>query len=236
MYRDIEMPARQVLFVMERNGVLLDSKLLNIQSRELGEKLLDLEQRAYELAGQPFNLASPKQLQEILFDKLGIPSKKKTATGSRSTDEEVLQELALDYPLPKLLLEYRGMAKLKSTYTDKLPLMVNSNTGRVHTNYAQAVAVTGRLASNEPNLQNIPVRSAEGRRIREAFIADPGSHIVSADYSQIELRIMAHLSSDAGLLHAFAHGLDVHRATAAEIFFSRTRSGQQRAAPLRQSD
>ncbi len=218
VYRDIELPARQVLFVMERNGVLLDSKLLNIQSRELGEKLLDLEKRAYELAGQPFNLASPKQLQEILFDKLGIPSKKKTATGSRSTDEEVLQELALDYPLPKLLLEYRGMAKLKSTYTDKLPLMVNPATGRVHTNYSQAVAVTGRLASSEPNLQNIPVRSAEGRRIREAFIADPGSHIVSADYSQIELRIMAHLSSDTGLLHAFAHGQDVHRATAAEIF------------------
>ena len=218
VYRDIELPARQVLFVMERNGVLLDSKLLNIQSRELGEKLLDLENRAYELAGQPFNLASPKQLQEILFDKLGIPSKKKTATGSRSTDEEVLQELALDYPLPKLLLEYRGLAKLKSTYTDNLPLMVNPATGRVHTNYAQAVAVTGRLASNNPNLQNIPVRSAEGRRIREAFIADAGSHIVSADYSQIELRIMAHLSSDPGLLHAFAHGLDVHRATAAEIF------------------
>jgi len=218
VYRDIEMPARQVLFVMERNGVLLDSKLLNIQSRELGEKLLALETQAYELAGQPFNLASPKQLQEILFDKLGIPSKKKTATGSRSTDEEVLQELALDYPLPKLLLEYRGMAKLKSTYTDKLPLMVNPQTGRVHTNYAQAVAVTGRLASSDPNLQNIPVRTAEGRRIREAFIADPGSHIVSADYSQIELRIMAHLSSDAGLLHAFEHGHDVHRATAAEIF------------------
>jgi DNA polymerase-1 len=218
VYREIELPARQVLFVMERNGVLLDSKLLNEQSRELGEKLLALEAQAYELAGQPFNLASPKQLQEILFDKLGIPSKKKTATGSRSTDEEVLQELALDYPLPKLLLEYRGLAKLKSTYTDKLPQMVSAKTGRVHTNYAQAVAVTGRLASNDPNLQNIPVRSAEGRRIREAFIADAGSHIVSADYSQIELRIMAHLSSDAGLLHAFAHGLDVHRATAAEIF------------------
>jgi len=218
VYRDIEMPARQVLFVMERNGVLLDSKLLNEQSRELGEKLLVLETKAYELAGQPFNLASPKQLQEILFDKLGIPSKKKTATGSRSTDEEVLQELALDYPLPKLLLEYRGMAKLKSTYTDKLPLMVNPQTGRVHTNYAQAVAVTGRLASNDPNLQNIPVRTAEGRRIREAFIAPPGSHIVSADYSQIELRIMAHISRDPSLLKAFAEGADIHRATAAEIF------------------
>jgi len=218
VYRDIELPAREVLFVMERNGVLLDSKLLNIQSRELGEKLLNLETRAYEMAGQPFNMNSPKQLQEILFDKLGIPHKKKTATGSRSTDEEVLQELALDHPLPKLLLEYRGLAKLKSTYTDKLPLMVNPATGRVHTSYSQAVAVTGRLASSDPNLQNIPVRTAEGRRIREAFIADPGSHIVSADYSQIELRIMAHLSSDAGLLHAFAHGHDVHRATAAEIF------------------
>lgn len=218
VYRDIEMPARQVLFVMERNGVLLDSKLLNIQSRELGEKLLNLETRAYELAGQPFNMNSPKQVQEILFEKLGLPVKKKTPSGTPSTDEEVLQELALDFPLPKLMLEYRGLSKLKSTYTDKLPLMVNPATGRVHTSYSQAVAVTGRLASSDPNLQNIPVRTAEGRRIREAFIADPGSHIVSADYSQIELRIMAHLSSDAGLLHAFAHGHDVHRATAAEIF------------------
>ena len=218
IYRAIEMPARQVLFVMERNGVLLDSKLLNIQSRELGEKLLDLETRAYQLAGQPFNMNSPKQVQEILFEKLGLPVKKKTPSGTPSTDEEVLQELALDYPLPKLMLEYRGLSKLKSTYTDKLPLMVNAQTGRVHTSYSQAVAVTGRLASSDPNLQNIPVRTAEGRRIREAFIADPGSHIVSADYSQIELRIMAHLSSDAGLLHAFEHGHDVHRATAAEIF------------------
>jgi len=218
IYRDIELPARQVLFVMERNGVLLDSKLLNIQSRELGAKLLDLETRAYELAGQPFNMNSPKQVQEILFEKLGLPVKKKTPSGTPSTDEEVLQELALDFPLPKLMLEYRGLSKLKSTYTDKLPLMVNPSTGRVHTSYSQAVAVTGRLASSDPNLQNIPVRTAEGRRIREAFIADPGSHIVSADYSQIELRIMAHLSGDAGLLHAFEHGHDVHRATAAEIF------------------
>lgn len=218
VYRDIELPARQALFVMERNGVLLDSKLLNQQSRELGEKLLAIEAQAYVAAGQPFNLNSPKQIQEILFDKLGLPVKKKTPSGTPSTDEEVLQELALDYPLPKLLLEYRGMAKLKSTYTDKLPLMVNPRTGRVHTSYSQAVAVTGRLASSDPNLQNIPVRSAEGRRIREAFIADANSHIVSADYSQIELRIMAHLSDDAGLLHAFAHGHDVHRATAAEIF------------------
>ncbi len=218
VYRDIELPARQVLYVMERNGVLLDSNLLNVQSRELGEKLLTIEAQAYAAAGQPFNLNSPKQVQEILFDKLGLPVKKKTPSGTPSTDEEVLQELALDYPLPKLLLEYRGMAKLKSTYTDKLPQMVNPRTGRVHTSYSQAVAVTGRLASSDPNLQNIPVRSAEGRRIREAFIAGPDSRIVSADYSQIELRIMAHLSSDAGLLHAFEHGHDVHRATAAEIF------------------
>jgi DNA polymerase-1 len=218
VYRDIEMPARQVLYVMERNGVLLDSNLLNIQSRELGEKLLDIEARAFAAAGQPFNLNSPKQIQEILFDKLGLPVKKKTPGGTPSTDEDVLQELALDYPLPKILLEHRGLSKLKSTYTDKLPLMVNAQTGRVHTSYSQAVAVTGRLASSDPNLQNIPVRTAEGRRIREAFIAGANSHIVSADYSQIELRIMAHLSSDPGLLHAFEHGHDVHRATAAEIF------------------
>ncbi len=218
VYREIELPVREVLFKMERNGVLIDGGKLSRQSHELGGKLMTIEAQAYEMAGQPFNLSSPKQLQEILFDKLGIPSKKKTATGSRSTDEEVLQELALDYPLPKLLLEYRGMAKLKSTYTDKLPLMVNAKTGRVHTSYSQAVAVTGRLASNDPNLQNIPVRTAEGRRIREAFIAPPGSRIVSADYSQIELRIMAHLSGDEGLLRAFANGEDIHRATAAEVF------------------
>ncbi|TAJ78753.1 MAG: DNA polymerase I [Gallionellaceae bacterium] len=218
VYRDIEMPAREVLFKMERNGVLIDSGKLARQSHELGEKIMAIEKRAFELAGQPFNLASPKQLQEILFDKLGIASKKKTATGARSTDEEVLQELALDYPLPKILLEHRGMAKLKSTYTDKLPLMVNRRTGRVHTSYAQAVAVTGRLASSDPNLQNIPIRTPEGRRIREAFIAPQGSRIVSADYSQIELRIMAHLSGDEGLLKAFANGEDIHRATAAEVF------------------
>jgi DNA polymerase-1 len=218
VYRQIELPAREVLFKMERNGVLIDSTMLGRQSHELGEKLMAIEKQAFELAGQPFNLASPKQLQEILFDKLGIPSKKKTATGSRSTDEEVLQELALDYPLPKILLEHRGMAKLKSTYTDKLPLMVNRQTGRVHTSYSQAVAVTGRLASSDPNLQNIPIRTPEGRRIREAFIAPQGSRIVSADYSQIELRIMAHLSGDEGLLKAFAAGEDIHRATAAEVF------------------
>ncbi len=218
VYRDIELPVREVLFKMERNGVLIDSGKLSRQSHELGLRLNEIEQQAFKLAGQPFNLASPKQLQEILFDKLGIPSKKKTATGARSTDEEVLQELALDYPLPKLLLEHRGMAKLKSTYTDKLPLMVNTKTGRVHTSYSQAVAVTGRLSSSDPNLQNIPVRTPEGRRIREAFIAPAGSRIVSADYSQIELRIMAHLSGDEGLLKAFANNEDIHRATAAEVF------------------
>ncbi len=218
VYRDIELPSMQVLYIMERNGVLLDCELLKIQSRELGEKLIALEARAHEAAGQPFNLNSPKQLREILFDKLQLPVKKKTPSGDPSTDEEVLQELALDYPLPKILLEYRGMAKLKSTYTDKLPQMVDRQTGRVHTSYSQAVAVTGRLASSDPNLQNIPVRTAEGRRIREAFIAPSGSRIVSADYSQIELRIMAHLSGDAGLLQAFANNEDIHRATAAEIF------------------
>jgi len=218
VYRDIEIPVGKILFKMERNGVLLDSNLLNVQSRELGEKLLAIEKQAFEAADQPFNLNSPKQIQEILFNKLQLPVKKKTPSGAPSTDEEVLQELALDYPLPKLLLEYRGMAKLKSTYTDKLPRSVNRTTGRVHTSYSQAVAVTGRLTSNDPNLQNIPVRTAEGRRIREAFIAPAGSHIISADYSQIELRIMAHLSGDEGLLHAFGNGEDIHRATAAEVF------------------
>jgi len=218
VYRNIEMPLLDILFTVERNGVLLDTRLLQTQSRELGEKMLALESQAHTLAGQPFNLNSPKQIQEILFGKLGLPVIKKTPGGTPSTDEDVLQQLALDYPLPKALLEYRGLAKLKSTYTDKLPLMVDKTTGRVHTNYSQAVAVTGRLASSDPNLQNIPVRSAEGRRIREAFIAPPGSHIVSADYSQIELRIMAHISRDPSLLKAFAEGADIHRATAAEIF------------------
>ena len=218
VYRDIELPSMHVLYTMERNGVLLDCALLQIQSRELGEKLIALEAKAHEAAGQPFNLNSPKQIQEILFDKLQLPVKKKTPSGTPSTDEEVLQELALDYPLPKILLDYRGMAKLKSTHTDKLPQMVDRKTGRVHTSYSQAVAVTGRLASSDPNLQNIPVRTAEGRRIREAFVAPQGSSIVSADYSQIELRIMAHLSGDAGLLSAFANNEDIHRATAAEIF------------------
>ena len=218
IYGEIEMPVSGILFTMERHGVLIDRQMLNQQSHELGQKLMALEQQAFELAGQPFNLGSPKQLQEILFGKLGIKSLKKTPSGAPSTDEDVLQELALDYPLPKVILEYRGMAKLKSTYTDKLPKMIDPNTGRVHTSYSQAVAVTGRLASSDPNLQNIPVRTAEGRRIREAFIAPPGSCIVSADYSQIELRIMAHLSQDEGLLQAFAAGEDIHRATAAEIF------------------
>ncbi len=218
IYQQIEMPCAEVLFTMERNGVLIDQQMLLRQSNELGARLLALEQQAYQLAGQPFNLSSPKQLQEILFGKLGIKPSKKTPSGAPSTDEEVLQELALDYPLPKLLLEHRGLAKLKSTYTDKLPRMINPHTGRVHTSYNQAVAITGRLASSDPNLQNIPVRTAEGRRIREAFIAPPEHCIVSADYSQIELRIMAHLSHDAGMLRAFANHEDIHRATAAEIF------------------
>jgi len=218
VYRTLEMPVLEVLFKMECNGVLLDIKMLEIQSRELGEKMLSLEEKAFVIAGQPFNLNSPKQIQEILFGRLKLPIVKKTPSGVPSTKEDVLQQLALDYPLPKILLDYRSLAKLKSTYTDKLPRMVNATTGRVHTNYAQAVAVTGRLASNEPNLQNIPVRTAEGRRIREAFIAPPGHYIVSADYSQIELRIMAHISKDKGLLKAFAVGADIHRATAAEVF------------------
>jgi DNA polymerase-1 len=218
IYEQIEVPTSIVLQRMERNGVLIDVDLLVAQSNELGIKLMDLEKQAYALAEQPFNLNSPKQLGEILFEKLKLPVVKKTPSGTPSTDEEVLQKLAEDYPLPKLLLDYRSLAKLKSTYTDKLPRMVNPSTGRVHTNYGQAIAVTGRLSSNEPNLQNIPVRTAEGRRIREAFIAAPGNVIVSADYSQIELRIMAHLSGDEGMLRAFAAGEDIHRATAAEIF------------------
>jgi DNA polymerase-1 len=203
---------------MERNGILVDADLLAKQGQSLGERVLALEQQAHQLAGGPFNLGSPKQICEILFTRMKLPVLKKTATGSPSTDEDVLQQLAADYPLPKLLLEHRALAKLKSTYTDKLPLMINASTGRVHTTFAQATAVTGRLASNDPNLQNIPVRTAEGRRIREAFIAPPGHVILSADYSQIELRIMAHLSEDAALVHAFQQGHDIHRATAAEIF------------------
>ena len=218
LYREIELPAMAVLLEMERNGVLIDAFLLAQHSEELGRRLHALEREAHELAGQPFNLGSPKQLGEILFGKLGLPVVKKTATGQPSTDEDVLTQLAEDYPLPKLLLEHRGLAKLKSTYSDKLPRMVNPRTGRVHTSFSQATAVTGRLSSSEPNLQNIPIRTPEGRRIRAAFIAPRDHLIVSADYSQIELRIMAHLSGDARLLEAFAHGEDVHRATAGEVF------------------
>jgi DNA polymerase-1 len=218
VYEDIEMPTSAVLARIERHGVLIDTARLAQQSRELGERIVALEQEAYALAGQPFNLGSPKQIGEILFGRLGLPVKKKTASGSPSTDEEVLQELAADYPLPAKLLTHRSLSKLKSTYTDKLPSMVNPATGRVHTTYAQAVAVTGRLASNDPNLQNIPIRTAEGRRVREAFVAPPGHVILSADYSQIELRIMAHMSGDEGMTRAFAEGQDIHRATAAEIF------------------
>jgi DNA polymerase-1 len=218
VYEDIEMPTSALLGRIERHGVLVDMVVLARQSRELGERILALEQEAYALAGQPFNLGSPKQIGEVLFGKLGLPVKKKTASGSPSTDEDVLQELAADYPLPAKLLEHRSLSKLKGTYTDKLPLMVNPATGRVHTNYAQAVAVTGRLSSNEPNLQNIPVRTAEGRRIREAFVAPEGWRVASADYSQIELRIMAHISGDPGMTKAFAEGQDIHRATASEVF------------------
>ena len=218
IYRKIEIPTLDVLFEIERHGVLLNQKLLYAQSHELAEKLKLLERKAFSIAEQPFNLNSPKQIQEILFNQLKLPIIKKTPKGAPSTNEEVLQQLALDYPLPKILLDYRSLAKLKSTYTDKLPQMVNRSTGRVHTNYAQAVAVTGRLSSTDPNLQNIPVRSSEGRRIREAFIAPPGHRIISADYSQIELRIMAHISQDEGLLKAFAAGEDIHSATASEVF------------------
>ncbi|MDB5801107.1 MAG: polymerase [Rhodocyclales bacterium] len=218
VYREIEMPVLEVLLAMERNGVLIDTFLLAQQSTELGQRMMEIEAEAFVVAGQPFNLGSPKQIQELLFERDKLPVLKKTPTGAPSTDEEVLAQLALDYPLPKLILEHRSFSKLKSTYTDKLPRSVNAKTGRVHTSFSQTGAVTGRLASSEPNLQNIPVRTEEGRRIRAAFIAPRGSHIVSADYSQIELRIMAHLSDDEGLLSAFAKGEDVHRATAAEVF------------------
>jgi len=218
LYRDIEMPVMQILFRIERNGVLIDAALLTRQGQELGLRMMEIEAQAHAVAKQPFNLNSPKQIQEILFEREKLPVLKKTPSGAPSTDEEVLEQLALDYPLPKLILDYRSLAKLKSTYADKLPRSVDPATGRVHTNFAQAVAVTGRLASSDPNLQNIPIRSEEGRRIRQAFVAPPGAKIVSADYSQIELRIMAHLSGDKGLLDAFAAGEDIHRATAAEVF------------------
>ncbi len=214
----LEMDCSETLYRIERNGVLIDAAQLAAQSQELGQRILQLEKEAHELAGQPFNLGSPKQIGEIFFGKLGLPVVKKTATGAPSTDEEVLEKLAEDFPLPAKILEHRGLAKLKGTYTDKLALLASPRTGRVHTHYAQAVAITGRLASNDPNLQNIPIRTPEGRRVREAFIAAPGNVIASADYSQIELRIMAHISGDASLLKAFHEGMDVHRATAAEVF------------------
>lgn len=218
VYKEIEMPLLPVLSRMERNGVLLETKMLAKQSIQLTERLVELEQEIYKIADQEFNIGSPKQLQAILFEKLDLPIISKTKKGQPSTAESVLQELAHDYPLPKLILEYRSLSKLKSTYTDKLPKQVDKNTNRVHTSYHQAVAATGRLSSSDPNLQNIPVRTEEGRRIRQAFIAAPGYKMVAADYSQIELRIMAHLSADKGLLDAFSKGLDVHSATAAEVF------------------
>ena len=218
LYQDIEMPLVDVLTRIEANGVLIDSAMLDQQSLELANRMVGIEQQAHDLAGSAFNLSSPKQIQEILFERQNLPILKKTPKGQPSTDESVLQELALDYPLPKLIIDHRSMSKLKSTYTDKLPQQVNNKTGRVHTSYHQAVAATGRLSSSDPNLQNIPIRSEEGRKIRQAFIAAPGYKIVAADYSQIELRIMAHLSGDAGLLAAFSQGVDVHSATAAEVF------------------
>jgi DNA polymerase-1 len=218
LYRELEIPLVPVLGRIERNGVLIDSHLLAEQSLEMASQMMTVEQQAHDIAGQIFNLGSPKQIQEILYDKLNLPVLKKTPTGQPSTDESVLQELAADYELPKLLLEFRSLSKLKSTYTDKLPQQVNPTTGRVHTSYHQAVTATGRLSSSDPNLQNIPVRSEMGRNIRKAFIAASGCKIVAADYSQIELRIMAHLSGDEGLLKAFAQGADIHSATAAEVF------------------
>jgi DNA polymerase-1 len=215
---ELEIASSETLYRIERNGVLIDAATLARQSHELGQRIMALEVEAHELAGQPFNLGSPKQIGEIFFTKLGLPVVKKTATGAPSTDEEVLEKLAEDYPLPAKILEHRSLSKLKGTYTDKLAQLAHPRTGRVHTHYAQAVAVTGRLSSNDPNLQNIPIRTAEGRRVREAFIAAPGNVIASADYSQIELRIMAHLSGDEALIRAFSEGLDVHRATAAEVF------------------
>ncbi|MCL2915080.1 DNA polymerase I [Shewanella corallii] len=218
VFNELEMPLVDVLSRVERTGVLIDTMLLAQQSDELARKIDELEAKAHEIAGEPFNLSSTKQLQELFFTKLGYPIIKKTPKGAPSTAEEVLVELALDYPLPKIILEHRSLTKLKSTYTDKLPLMVNARTGRVHTSYHQANAATGRLSSSDPNLQNIPIRTEEGRRIRQAFIAPQGKKVLAADYSQIELRIMAHLSQDAGLLKAFAEGKDIHRATAAEVF------------------
>jgi DNA polymerase-1 len=218
LYTGIEQPLVPVLLEMEHCGVLVDAQMLRRQSQELSRGLVELEQRAHAAAGQPFNLESPKQLQEVLFGKLGLPAKRKTPTGQPSTAEDVLEELAEEFELPRIILDYRGLAKLRSTYTDKLPGQINPRTGRVHTSYHQAVAATGRLSSTDPNLQNIPIRTPEGRRIRQAFIAPAGYVLLAADYSQIELRIMAHLSGDAGLLDAFAHDRDIHQATAAEVF------------------
>jgi DNA polymerase-1 len=218
VYRDIELPLVAVLSRIERNGALISRDMLAVQSMEIADKLKQLEQQAYDIAGGEFNLSSPKQLGEILFERLEIPVIRKTPKGAPSTAEEVLVELAHDYPLPQVILDYRGLAKLKSTYTDKLPQLIDPQSGRVHTSYHQAVAATGRLSSSDPNLQNIPIRSAEGRRIRKAFVAPQGYKILAADYSQIELRIMAHLSGDEGLINAFKNGEDIHRATAAEVF------------------
>jgi DNA polymerase-1 len=231
--QDIEVPLIPVLARMEQHGVLIDGDLLQSQSREMAQQMHTLEQESHDAAGQPFNLGSPKQLQEILFDKLGLPVIRKTPTGQPSTAEDVLQELAVDYELPSLILEYRSLAKLKSTYTDRLPEQINPRTGRVHTSYHQAVAATGRLSSTDPNLQNIPVRTPLGRRIRQAFVAPEGWLVMACDYSQIELRIMAHLSGDAGLLKAFRDKVDVHQATASEVFdvpYEQVDSNQRRAA------
>jgi DNA polymerase-1 len=231
--QDIEVPLIPVLARMEQHGVLIDGDLLQSQSHEMAQQIHKLEQEAHDAAGQPFNLGSPKQLQEILFDKLGLPVIRKTPTGQPSTAEDVLQELAVDYELPSLILEYRSLAKLKSTYTDRLPEQINPRTGRVHTSYHQAVAATGRLSSTDPNLQNIPIRTPLGRRIRQAFIAPEGWLVMACDYSQIELRIMAHLSGDAGLLKAFRDKVDVHQATASEVFdvpYEQVDGNQRRAA------
>ncbi len=234
VYEEIEQPLVPVLLTMEHRGVLVDRDLLKKQSAELAKRLAELETEAHESAGQPFNLDSPKQLQEILFTKQGLPVRQKTRTGQPSTAEDVLEELAERYPLPRLILEYRGLAKLRSTYTEKLPGQIDAKTGRVHTSYHQAVAVTGRLSSSDPNLQNIPIRTAEGRRIRQAFVAPEGHVLLSADYSQIELRIMAHLSGDEGLKRAFAEDGDIHRATAAEVFDVAARAGDERPAARRE--
>ena len=234
---EIEMPLVPVLARIERQGALVDANLLGIQSVELGEKMVALEREAFAIAGEEFNLGSPKQLGVILYEKLGLPVLSKTAKGQASTAEAVLAELAeQDYPLPKVLMQYRSMSKLKSTYTDRLPEQINPRTGRIHTSYQQAVAATGRLSSIDPNLQNIPIRTAEGRRIRQAFVAPKGYKLLAADYSQIELRIMAHLAKDEGLLHAFRNDLDVHKATAAEVFGVELDGRHHRPAAQRQGD